>query len=176
MLFDTSLVGPTWENDCVIKYVFVKSDFTGIIYVPGYVHYNYVIMSAMASQIASPATVYLTLYSGTDQRKKNHSSASLAYVRRIHQWPVNSPHKGSVTRKMLPFDDIIMQQIFFKITLTPVNLKLITCTPVRYFIIQYWPIKFQWNYDGLRGSVTSSTYHGTPTCKLSCFSAPMPLS
>ena len=26
----------------------------------------------------------------------------------IHQWPVNSPHKGPVTRKMIPFDDVIM--------------------------------------------------------------------
>ena len=26
----------------------------------------------------------------------------------IHRWPVNSPHKGPVTRKMFPFDDVIM--------------------------------------------------------------------
>ena len=26
----------------------------------------------------------------------------------IHQWPVNSPHKWPVTRKMFPFDDVIM--------------------------------------------------------------------
>ena len=36
------------------------------------------------------------------------SSASLAFVRGIHRWPVNSPHKWPVTRKMLPFDDVIM--------------------------------------------------------------------
>ena len=29
-------------------------------------------------------------------------------VRGIHQWPVNSPHKGPVTRKLFPFDDVIM--------------------------------------------------------------------
>ena len=29
-------------------------------------------------------------------------------VRGIHRWPVNSPHKGPVTRKMFPFDDVIM--------------------------------------------------------------------
>ena len=33
---------------------------------------------------------------------------SLAFVRGIHRWPVNSPHKGPVTRKMFPFDDVIM--------------------------------------------------------------------
>ena len=26
----------------------------------------------------------------------------------IHRWPVNSPHKGPVTRKRFPFDDVIM--------------------------------------------------------------------
>ena len=70
-------------------------------------HYNDVIMSAMASPITSLMIVYSTVYSGTDQRK-HQSSTSLAFVRGIHQWPVNSWHKGPVTRKMFPFDDIIM--------------------------------------------------------------------
>ena len=43
------------------------------------------------------------------RRKKPHqSSASLAFVPEIHRWPVNSPHKWPVTRKMFPFDDVIM--------------------------------------------------------------------
>ena len=42
-----------------------------------------------------------------DQRK-HQSSASLAFVRRIHRRPVNSPHKWPVTRKMFSFDDVIM--------------------------------------------------------------------
>ena len=70
-------------------------------------HYNDVIMSAMASQITNLTIVYSAVYSGTDQRK-HQSSASLAFVRGIHRWPVNSPHKGPVTRKMFPFDDVIM--------------------------------------------------------------------
>ena len=52
----------------------------------------------MASQITGLAIVYSTIYSGADQRK-HQSSASLAFVRGIHRWPVNSPHKGPVTRK-----------------------------------------------------------------------------
>ena len=56
----------------------------------------------MASQITSPTIVYSTVYSGTDQRK-HQSSASLTFVRWIHRWPVNSPHKGSVTRKMFQY-------------------------------------------------------------------------
>ena len=70
-------------------------------------HHNDVIMRATASQIPSLAIVYPTVYSGTDQRK-HQSSALLAFVRGIHRWPVNSPHKGPVTRKMFPFDDVIM--------------------------------------------------------------------
>ena len=70
-------------------------------------HYHDVIMSPMASQITNPTSVYSIVYSGTDQRK-HQSSASLAFVRGFHRWPVNSPHKGPVTRKMFPFDDVIM--------------------------------------------------------------------
>ena len=44
---------------------------------------------------------------GGDQRK-HQSSASLAFVRVIHRLPVNSPYKGPGTRKMFPFDDVIM--------------------------------------------------------------------
>ena len=64
-------------------------------------------MSTMASQITSLTIVYSTVYSGADQRKYQ-SSASLAFVWGIHRWLVNSPHKGPVTRKMFPFDDVIM--------------------------------------------------------------------
>ena len=71
-------------------------------------HYNDVIMSAMVSQITSITIVYSTLYSGADQRK-HQSSASLAFVRGIHRWPVNSPHKGHVTRKIHPLDDVTTQ-------------------------------------------------------------------
>ena len=64
-------------------------------------------MSAMASQITSLTIAYSTVYSGAYQRK-HQGSASLAFVRGIHRWPVNSPHKGPVTRKMFPFDDVII--------------------------------------------------------------------
>ena len=33
---------------------------------------------------------------------------SLAFVRRIHRWSVVSPHKGPVTPKKFPLDDVIM--------------------------------------------------------------------
>ena len=66
-------------------------------------------MNAMASKITSLTIVYSTVYSGADQRK-HQSPAALAFVREIHRWPVNSPHKGPVTRKMFPFDDDIIDQ------------------------------------------------------------------
>ena len=70
-------------------------------------HYNDVIMSVIVSQITSLTIVYTTVNSGADQRK-HESSASLAFVRGIHGVLVNSPHKWPVTRKKLPFDDVIM--------------------------------------------------------------------
>ena len=70
-------------------------------------HYGDAIMGAMASQITSLIIVYSTVYSGADQRK-HQSSASLAFMLGIHRWPVNSPHKWPVTRKMFPFGDVIM--------------------------------------------------------------------
>ena len=57
--------------------------------------------------ITSLTIVYSTVYSGADQ-SRHQSSASLAFVWGIHRGPVNSPHKWPVTRKMFPFDDVIM--------------------------------------------------------------------
>ena len=74
-------------------------------------------MSAMASQITSLSIVYSSAYSDTDE-SKYQSSAPLAFARGIHGWPVNSPHKGPVTRKMFPFGDVIMNSgIYFFISL-----------------------------------------------------------
>ena len=66
-------------------------------------HYINVLMSSMASQITNLTIVCSKVYSGADQRK-HQSSASLAFVRGIHQ----SRHKGPVTQKIFPFDDVIM--------------------------------------------------------------------
>ena len=66
-----------------------------------------VIMNAIASEITSRRFVNSTVYSGAD-RGKHESSASLAFVRGIHRGPVDSTHKWPVTRKMFPFDDVII--------------------------------------------------------------------
>ena len=70
-------------------------------------HYNDVIMGPTASHITSLTIVFSTVYSDAGQRK-HQSSASLAFVWGIHRGPVNSPHKWPVTRKMFPFDDVIV--------------------------------------------------------------------
>ena len=75
-------------------------------------NYSDVIMGAIASQIISLAIVYSTVYTETDQRKQQ-SSASLANVQGIHRGPVNSTHEGPVTRKMFPFDDVIMERLIY---------------------------------------------------------------
>ena len=70
-------------------------------------HYDDIVMGTIASQITSLTIVYLTVYSDADQRK-HQSSALLA------TWVGNSPVPGEfpaqrpVTRKMSPFDDVIM--------------------------------------------------------------------
>ena len=71
------------------------------------VNYNGVIMSIW--RLKSPALPLFTqpFIQGKDQGK-HQSSASLAFLRGIHRSPMNSPHKGPVTQKMFPFDDIIM--------------------------------------------------------------------
>ena len=93
-----------WLNiaQIYILYVFIVNDHTTCFW-----HYDDVIMTMLASQITSLTVVYSIVYSGVNQRK-HQSSASLAFVREIHRGPVNFPHKWPVTRKMLPFDDVIM--------------------------------------------------------------------
>ena len=61
----------------------------------------------MVSKITSVSVACSSVWSGGDQRK-HRSSASLAFVRGIHRQLVDFFHKGSVTRKMFAFDDVIM--------------------------------------------------------------------
>ena len=78
------------------------------IFILGIILHNHdVIMSVMASQNTGVLIVSSTVCSSADERK-HQSSASLAFVRGIHRGPVNFQHKGPVTRKMFPFDDVTM--------------------------------------------------------------------
>ena len=73
-----------------------------------WVHYSDAIMSPITSQITRITSVYSTGCSGTD-KKRHQRTLSLAFVRGIHRWPVNSLHKGPVTWKGFPFHDVIME-------------------------------------------------------------------
>ena len=92
-------------------------------------------MGAMASLITSLTIVNLTLYSGTDQRIQQ-SSTSLAFVWGIRRSPVNSPHKGPVTRKMFSFDDVIILvsgcgSVHVDFTRSCIVLNVTVTTPVK---------------------------------------------
>ena len=73
-------------------------------------------MDTMAPQTTNLTIVHSSVYSGADQRKQQ-SSASLVFVRGIHRWSVNSPLKGPVTRKMFPFDDVIMNYPLYDLSI-----------------------------------------------------------
>ena len=108
-------------------------------------HYDDVIMGAIASQITSLTIVYTTVYSDADHRK-HQSSVSLAFVRGIHRRPVNSPHKGPVTWKMFPFDDVIMIYWWFPGTWAiDTELLWLRCCYPRWAFEQTvgWPV-MQW--------------------------------
>ena len=81
--------------------------FRALFFTKHVYHYCEDIMGEVASQITSLTIVYSTVYSDADQRK-HQSSASLAFVWGSHRGPLNSPYKWPVTRKMFPFDDVIM--------------------------------------------------------------------
>ena len=91
-------------------------------------------MGAIESQITSLTIVYSTVYSDADQRK-HQSSASSAFVRGIHRGPVISPHKWPVTRKMFPFDDVIMPYPFLLHTLEHDGPNLRLCNTDSYFTV-----------------------------------------
>ena len=63
-------------------------------------------MGAIASQIISLTIVYSTVYSDADQRKRG-----------IHRGPVTFPHKWPVTRKIFSYDDVIMKNDEYIISL-----------------------------------------------------------
>ena len=72
---------------------------------------------------ASPWFVQLLVHAQI--KEKHQRSASLAFVRGIHRWPVNSPHKRTVTQEMFPFDDVIMNFDLLSTNCSLVNLKQI---------------------------------------------------
>ena len=110
--------------------------------------------------------VYSSDYSGAD--KKNQSSASQAFVVGIHLWPVNSQHKWPVTRKIVPFHDVIM--IF------TANKKFTNSICCRGFLISHditlHVLFHHWRHkchnEKLEHVIMKSLEVGTPTLAESC--------
>ena len=73
-------------------------------------------MAAMVSQITGISTIRSNISWGAHQIK-HQSSVLLAFVREIYRWPVYFPLTGPVTRKIFPFDDVIMWDYEFHTTL-----------------------------------------------------------
>ena len=130
---------------CIVKIAMVETaptmlmidgyscDWNGIVFVPKHValtantgatdlvlfHTNEVIISAMATQITGVSNICWTVCSSVDQRKCQ-ISASLAFVRGIHWWSVNSPCK-----------------ILNALTCWWIKLRKLPCTAI------FWRFKFQ---------------------------------
>ena len=87
--------------------LFRNSLVTELAWFDRFFYHSDVIIRVMMSQITCIWIFCSTNCSAADQTI-HQSSASLVFVRGIHRWPVDSPHKRPVTRKMFPFDDAIM--------------------------------------------------------------------
>ena len=131
--------------------------------------YNDVIMGAMAPQINSLIVVYSNVYSGADQRK-HQSFASLAFVRGIHRWPVNSPQKGPVTRKMFPFDDVIMDVEVLVVLGGPCDIRYPSESREMSFVDNTNSIQLIWNFAQntiiLQNFLSERLHQSTSVCKL----------
>ena len=103
-------------------------------------------MSTMAPEITSLTIVCSTVYSDADQRK-HQSSASLAFVWGIHRWPVNSPHKGPVTRKVFPFDDVIMPNINHAINASTPRSTSLVWICVKYVYTNWYVHMYSTDWD-----------------------------
>ena len=74
-------------------------------------------------------------------------------MRGFHRWPVNSPHKGPVTRKMFPFDDVIMIYI--------VNIMPADDLPkpeTDYLQVEYWQTLYKQMHNVINTLVPVNIY------------------
>ena len=101
----------------------------------------------MRWRLKSPASPLFTQPFIQAHIKENiKSSASLAFVRGIRRWALNSPYKGPVTRKMFPFDDVLMQVLG---TFTMTNCARICGDKWDYLRAEWFRLGLQRNGTGL---------------------------
>ena len=92
-------------------------------------------MGTIASQIISLTIVYSTVYSDADKKTSKRRVTGLCAGNSSGTGEL--PHKWSVTRKMFPFDDVIMSLIYSIIA------------PVAGFIVKHTDQSFQENLSHL---------------------------
>ena len=92
---------------CIDIYVCLRMCVISSLRSYRYIHCSDFIMSTMAFQITGVSIVCPTVCSGANQRK-HQISASLAICEGNPPVTDGFPHKGQVTRKMFPFDDVIV--------------------------------------------------------------------
>ena len=114
---------PSWlsrmSNHPTVQHLPVCTMLTTIL------HYRDIMMSAMVSKFTGIWTVFSAISFVQVHIKENIKALSLAFVRGIHRCSVDSPHKGPVTRKMFPFDDVIKVNHFsFKFLWLSVRLNI----------------------------------------------------
>ena len=83
--------------------------------------------------------LYCLLRSLFRRRSKKISKLRVTgFVRRIHQWPVNSPPNGPVTRKMFPFDDVMIIWHILSLQSAPADGLVWKLTAVKVSVISDW--------------------------------------
>ena len=95
-----------WRNYAMGLFCFLNYGYPTRFKNKSFWHYSDDVI--MASQITSLTNVYSAVYSRR-RAKKTSKLRVTGLLRGIHRWPVNSAHKGPVTRKMFSFDDVIMK-------------------------------------------------------------------
>ena len=70
-------------------------------------HHSDVTMSDGVPNHQCPDCLFNRLF-GRRSNKSSKLRVTALVVRRIHRWPVDSPHKGLVTRKMFLFYDVMV--------------------------------------------------------------------
>ena len=86
------------------------------------------------------------------------------FVRRIHRWPVDSPHKGPVMLKAFPWNDVSWWQLFrpqwanrsqaVDFYIRPRTRTSLYTTAYRRYTYQQFSIPLQWRHNG-RNSVSN---------------------
>ena len=93
------------------KHYFHKYKGTICANIVRYSHYNDVLMSVSNHR-------YLDYLSNRLFRRRSKKTSKFrvpGLCEGIHWSPVDSPHKGPATRKMFPFDDVIMMQTSYSV-------------------------------------------------------------